>query len=308
MADTRKIEKDLFKDELPLFRDNGKQQKGTKGKNKEVQTDRLQQVQAEWVNVDMEMEKAKKKKEKEKWDDFWFKVLVTGLVIISPFIIIYKLSESLWFNLSRKARMAEYNNIQKRNLVGAGRSKPDTDDVGFFRNSERIILYVSTSQYIYPTCKISLYMPDAKADNYTCVPWEEKQELYSVRVPGTFHSIYTDGIVSELEEYEWLCKFRKDYLLTAAVPVINYASGAENYKRDAVNFIEWVWNDKQSPIDCYVELLATDEPVKGIEWEAVNYRHYTLGTFTLERGSLDSLTNKSQRMLDKLLQEYGVKM
>lgn len=312
MTDTGKIEKDLFKDSCPRKEDSSKQQKGTKGENKEVWTERLPQGQVEWVNVDREMKKAKKEEETEKRDEFWFKVLVAGLIVIAPFIIIYELAESLWFKGCPRKRKNEYRNMMQKRVTEAGSIRPDRFDLDFFRNKDSVILHFSSSQAMYPSCEVSLYVPEDKAGGYPKVPWQDMLTLYSVRVPNTFHSYWADGYVSNLIEHGWLRKFQQEYRLTDAVPVINYSFKNSCdviwYKRELENCIHReLWDeDVKAPVECFVELLSRVEPVKGTEWVPVGYRCCPLGTFTLERGCFDKLTGRSRRRLERILEGHGV--
>ena len=201
--------------------------------------------------------------------------------------------------------------MQKR-AAEAKRVRPDRFDFDFFRNRDKVILYFNSSQSMYPSCEVSLYVPEDKADGYHKVPWQDKRELYSVRVPNTFHSYWAEGYVSDLVEHGWLRKFQQDYRLTDAVPVINYSLKNSDdviwYNRKITNWIcTELWDEEEkAPVECFVELLSTVEPVKDTDWEMVEYRWCTLGTFTLKRGCFDRLTNKSRHRLNRILEEYGV--
>ena len=304
MRDTEKIEKQLFKDE-PVFL-------------KEVERNKGQKEIKQWAmnvyknpdEVEVEMEKAKKNKADD--SEIWIRIIVVLLVIISPLIIIYNLSEALCFRCCPKKRKDEYRNMMQKRVAEAKRVRPDRFDFDFFRNRDRGILYFNSSQAMYPSCEVSLYVPKDKANGYHKVPWQDKQKLYSVRVPNTFHSYWAEGYVSDLVEHGWLRKFQQDYRLTDAVPVINYSLKNSDdviwYNRKITNWIcTELWGEEEkAPVECFVELLSTVEPVKDTDWEIVEYRWCTLGTFTLERGCFDRLTNKSRRRLDRILEEYGV--
>ena len=260
--------------------------------------------------VEVEMEKAKKNKAND--SEIWIKIIVVVLIIISPLIIIYNLSEALCFRCCPKKRKDEYRNMMQKRVAEAKRVRPDRFDFDFFRNRDRGILYFNSSQAMYPSCEVSLYVPKDKANGYHKVPWQDKQKLYSIRVPNTFHSYWAEGYVSDLVEHGWLRKFQLDYRLTDAVPVINYAFKNSNdaiwYNRKIERCIYTeIWGEEEkAPVECFVELLSTVEPVKDTDWEMVEYRRCTLGTFTLERGCFDRLTNRSRRRLDRILEEYGV--
>ena len=304
MRNTEKIEKQLFKDE-PIFL---KELEGNKGQ-KEIKKWTMNEYKNP-DDVETEMEKVKKNKADD--SEIWIKIIVVVLVIISPLIIIYNLTESLCFRCCPRKRKDEYRNIIQKRAAEAKRVRPDRFDFDFFRNKDKIILYFNSSQAMYPSCEVSLYVPEDKADGYHKVPWQDKQKLYSVRVPNTFHSYWAEGYVSDLVEHGWLRKFQQDYRLTDAVPVINYAfknSGDViwyNRKIERCIYTEiWVEEEK-APVECFVELLSTVEPVKDTDWELVEYRRCTLGTFTLERECFDRLTNRSRRRLDRILEEYGV--
>ena len=306
MRKTKKIEKQLFKDE-PIFLKEVEDNKG----QKEIK--KWKWTMNEYKNpdeVEVEMEKAKKNKADD--SEIWIKIIVVVLVIISPLIIIYNLSEALCFRCCPKKRKDEYRNMMQKRVAEAKRVRPDRFDFDFFRNRDKVILYFSSSQAMYPSCEVSLYVPEDKADGYNKVPWQDKRELYSVRVPNTFHSYWAEGYVSDLVEHGWLRKFQQDYRLTNAVPVINYAfknsSDVIWYNRKITNWIcTELWGEEEkAPVECFVELLSTVEPVKDTDWEMVEYRWCTLGTFTLKRGCFDRLTNKSRHRLNRILEEYGV--
>ena len=304
MRNTEKIEKQLFKDE-PIFL---KELEGNKGQ-KEIK----KWTMNEYKNPDeVETEMEKVKKDKADDSEIWIKIIVVVLVIISPLIIIYNLTESLCFRCCPRKRKDEYRNIIQKRAAEAKRVRPDRFDFDFFRNRDKVILYFNSSQAMYPSCEVSLYVPEDKADGYNKVPWQDKRELYSVRVPNTFHSYWAEGYVSDLVEHGWLRKFQQDYRLTNAVPVINYAfknSGDViwyNRKIERCIYTEIWGEEEKAPVECFVELLSTVEPVKDTDWELVEYRRCTLGTFTLERECFDRLTNRSRRRLDRILEEYGV--
>lgn len=244
--------------------------------------------------------------------EIWIKIIVVVLVIISPLIIIYNLTESFCFRCYPRKRKDEYRNMMQERAAEAKRVRPDRFDFDFFRNRDKVILYFSSSQAMYPSCEVSLYVPEDKADGYHKVPWQDKRELYSVRVPNTFHSYWAEGYVSDLVEHGWLRKFQQDYRLTDAVPVINYSLKNSDdviwYNRKISNCIYTeLWDEEEkAPVECFVELLSTVEPVKDTDWEMVEYRWCTLGTFTLERGCFDRLTNRSRRRLEQILEEYGI--
>ena len=304
MRDTEKIEKQLFKDE-PVFL-------------KEVERNKGQKEIKQWAmnvyknpdEVEVEMEKAKKNKADD--SEIWIRIIVVLLVIISPLIIIYNLTETLCFRCCPRKRKDEYRNMMQKRAAEAKRIRPDRFDFDFFRNKDKIILYFNSSQAMYPSCEVSLYVPEDKADGYHKIPWQDKRELYSVRVPNTFHSYWAEGYVSDLVEHGWLRKFQQDYRLTDAVPVINYSLKNSDdviwYNRKISNCIYTeLWDEEEkAPVECFVELLSTVEPVKDTDWELVEYRWCTLGTFTLKRGCFDRLTNKSRHRLNRILEEYGV--
>ena len=304
MRDTEKIEKQLFKDE-PVYL---KEVEGNKGQ-KEIKQWAMN-VYKNPDEVEVEMEKAKKNNADD--SEIWIKIIVVVLVIISPLIIIYNLSEALCFRCCPRKRKDEYRNMMQKRAAEAKRIRPDHFNFDFFRNRDRGILYFNSSQAMYPSCEVSLYVPKDKANGYHKVPWQDKQKLYSIRVPNTFHSYWTEGYVSDLVDHGWLRKFQQDYRLTDAVPVINYAFKNSNdaiwYNRKIERCIYTeIWGEEEkAPVECFVELLSTVEPVKDIDWELVEYRRCTLGTFTLERGCFDRLTNRSRRRLDRILEEYGV--
>ena len=260
--------------------------------------------------VEVEMEKAKKNKADD--SEIWIRIIVVVLVIISPLIIIYNLTETLCFRCCPRKRKDEYRNMMQKRAAEAKRIRPDRFDFDFFRNKDKIILYFNSSQAMYPSCEVSLYVPEDKADGYHKIPWQDKRELYSVRVPNTFHSYWAEGYVSDLVEHGWLRKFQQDYRLTDAVPVINYSLKNSDdviwYNRKISNCIYTeLWDEEEkAPVECFVELLSTVEPVKDTDWELVEYRWCTLGTFTLKRGCFDRLTNKSRHRLNRILEEYGV--
>lgn len=306
MMDTEKIEKQLFKDE-PVFL---KEVEGNKGQK---ETKKLEWTMSEYRHpdeVEVEMEKVKKNKADD--SEIWIKIIVVVLVIISPLIIIYNLTESFCFRCYPRKRKDEYRNMMQKRAAEAKRVRPDRFDFDFFRNRDKVILYFNSSQAMYPSCEVSLYVPEDKADGYHKVPWQDKRELYSVRVPNTFHSYWAEGYVSDLVEHGWLRKFQQDYRLTDAVPVINYSLKNSGdviwYNRKISNCIYTeLWDEEEkAPVECFVELLSTVEPVKDTDWEMVEYRWCTLGTFTLERGCFDRLTNRSRRRLNRILEEYGI--
>ena len=254
----------------------------------------------------------KEKNNKADDSEIWIKIIVVVLVIISPLIIIYNLAESFCFRCYPRKRKDEYRNMMQKRAAEAKRVRPDRFDFDFFRNRDKVILYFSSSQAMYPSCEVSLYVPEDKADRYHKVPWQDKQKLYSVRVPNTFHSYWAEGYVSDLVEHGWLRKFQQDYRLTDAVPVINYSLKNSDdviwYNRKISNCIYTeLWDEEEkAPVECFVELLSTVEPDKDTDWEMVEYRWCTLGTFTLERECFDRLTNRSRRRLDRILEEYGI--
>lgn len=306
MMDTEKIEKQLFKDE-PVFL---KEVEGNKGQK---ETKKLEWTMSEYRHpneVEVEMEKAKKNNADD--SEIWIKIIVVVLVIISPLIIIYNLAESFCFRCYPRKRKDEYRNMMQKRAAEAKRVRPDRFDFDFFRNRDKVILYFSSSQAMYPSCEVSLYVPEDKADGYHKVPWQDKRELYSVRVPNTFHSYWAEGYVSDLVEHGWLRKFQQDYHLTDAVPVINYSLKNSDdviwYNRKISNCIYTeLWDEEEkAPVECFVELLSIVEPVKDTDWEMVEYRWCTLGTFTLERGCFDRLTNRSRRRLEQILEEYSI--
>ncbi len=304
MRDIEKIEKQLFKDE-PIFL-------------KELEGNKVQKEIKKWTmneyknpdEVETEMEKVKKNKADD--NEIWIKIIVVVLVIISPLIIIYNLSEALCFRYCPRKRKDEYRNMMQKRAAEAKRVRPNRFDFDFFRNKDKIILYFNSSQAMYPSCEVSLYVPEDKTDGYHKVPWQDKRKLYSVRVPNTFHSYWAEGYVSDLVEHGWLRKFQQDYRLTDAVPVINYSLKNSDdviwYNRKISNCIYTeLWDEEEkAPVECFVELLSTVEPVKDTDWEMVEYRRCTLGTFTLKRGCFDRLTNKSRHRLNRILEEYGV--
>ncbi len=304
--DTEKIEKQLFKDE-PVFL---KEVEGNKGQK---ETKKLEWTMCEYKHpdeVEVEMEKAKKNKADD--SEIWIKIIVVVLVIISPLIIIYNQAESFCFRCYPRKRKDEYRNMMQKRAAEAKRVRPDRFDFDFFRNRDKVILYFNSSQSMYPSCEVSLYVPEDKADGYHKVPWQDKRKLYSVRVPNTFHSYWAEGYVSDLVEHGWLRKFQQDYRLTDAVPVINYSLQNSDdviwYNRKISNCIYTeLWDEEEkAPVECFVELLSTVEPVKDTDWEMVEYRWCILGTFMLERGCFDRLTNRSRRRLDRILEEYGI--
>lgn len=254
----------------------------------------------------------KEKNNKADDSEISIKIIVVVLVIISPLIIIYNLAESFCFRCYPQKRKDEYRNMMQKRATEAKRVRPDRFDFDFFRNRDKVILYFNSSQAMYPSCEVSLYVPEDKADEYHKVPWQDKRELYSVRVPNTFHSYWAEGYVSDLVEHGWLRKFQQDYRLTDAVPVINYSLKNSDdviwYNRKISNCIYTeLWDEEEkAPVECFVELLSTVEPVKDTDWEMVEYRWCTLGTFTLERGCFDRLTNRSRRRLEQILEEYGI--
>jgi hypothetical protein len=304
MRNTEKIEKQLFKDE-PIFL-------------KELEGNKVQKEIKKWTmneyknpdEVETEMEKVKKNKADD--NEIWIKIIVVVLVIISPLIIIYNLSEALCFRYCPRKRKDEYRNMMQKRAAEARKVKPDRFDFDFFRKKDKVILYFNSSQAMYPSCEVSLYVPKDKANGYHKVPWQDKQKLYSIRVPNIFHSYWAEGYVSDLVEHGWLRKFQQDYRLTDAMPVINYAFKNSNdaiwYNRKIERCIYTeIWGEEEkAPVECFVELLSTVEPVKDTDWELVEYRRCTLGTFTLERGCFDRLTNRSRSRLDRILEEYGV--
>jgi hypothetical protein len=304
MRDTEKIEKQLFKDE-PVFL---KEVEGNKGQ-KEIK----QWAMNKYKNpdeVEVEMEKAKKNNTDD--SEIWIRIIVVVLVIISPLIIIYNLTETLCFRCCPRKRKDEYRNMMQKRAAEAKRIRPDRFDFDFFRNRDKVILYFSSSQAMYPSCEVSLYVPEEKADGYHKVPWQDKRKLYSFRAPNIFHSYWAEGYVSDLVEHGWLRKFQQDYRLTDAVPVINYSLKNSDdviwYNRKISNWIcTELWGEEEkAPVECFVELLSTVEPVKDTDWELVEYRWCPLGTFTLERGCFDRLTNRSRRRLDRILEEYRI--
>ena len=101
MRETKKIEKQLFKDE-PIFLKEVEENKG----QKEIK--KWKWTMNEYKNpdeVEVEMEKAKKNKADD--SEIWIKIIVVVLVIISPLIIIYNLTETLCFRCCPRKRKDE---------------------------------------------------------------------------------------------------------------------------------------------------------------------------------------------------------
>ena len=243
-------------------------------------------------------------------DDIWIKIIFGGLIVLSPFILLYKLGESLHFNCSQKRRKEEYRKMVKERSRRARKCVPEMDDSGFFRNADRCVVHCSTNEDIYPECNLSLCVPEEKAGNYPHVPWAQPITLYSVRVPHVFHSIWADGRVSDLNEEDWLAEFQKRWNLSDAIVVINYKHyGDDNLylrKRKIARCIMDSFpfdNEDRTPLECYVELLTDKKPMEGLEWVNVTYRFYHLGTFTLERNCFNNI--KDRKRLEKMLAGFG---
>lgn len=244
-------------------------------------------------------------------DELAFKCIVALLIVISPFILLYELVESLWFMCSTKRRKEEFRKMEGERVKDAKKHSLK-GEYGFYRNNDRYVIHYSTSQDIYPNCDISIWVPETKASDYPRVPWLDTMELYSIKVPYTFHSCWTDGYVSDLEEADWLADFKMKWNLVNAIAVINYNTGgyetflrsrkAETFILDAFPFDD----EERTPLECFVELLTDKKPMDGLEYETVLYRFVPMGRFRLERKTYSQLTGSSRKKLGKILNEYGL--
>ena len=245
-------------------------------------------------------------------DDIWIKIIFGGLIVLSPFILLYELGESLHFKCSQKRRKEEYRKMLDERARKASKCVPKKDDHHYYRNSDRYIIHCSTNESIYPQCNLSLWIPGDKADDYHRVPWAQPITLYSVKVPHVFHSIWADGQISDLNEEDWLAEFQKRWNLSNAVVVINYKHYEDDnfYLRqrkiersfmDTFPPLDW---EEWTPLECYVELLTDKKPLEGLEWEKVKYRYCHLGTFTLERNCFHDIQDRKR--LENILNNYGV--
>ena len=244
-------------------------------------------------------------------DDIRIKIIFGGLIVLSPFILLYELGENLHFKCSQKRRKEEYRKMVKERERKARKCVPEMDDSGFFRNADRCAVHYSTNEDIYPECHLSLWVPDDKAGDYPRVPWSQTVGLYSVKVPHVLHSYWADGRVSDLNEEDWLAEFQMKWNLPEAVVVINY----KHYEDDNFHHLrkrkierciidsplDW---GEWTPLECYVELLTDKKPMEGLEWEKVEYRYCHLDTFTLERNCFHSI--KEHKRLENILNGYGV--
>ena len=244
-------------------------------------------------------------------DELGFKCIVAILIVISPFILLYELGESLWFRCSSKRRKEEFRKMEGESIKYAKKHSPK-EEHGFYRNHDRYVIHYNTCQEIYPICDISIWVPESRANDYPHVPWLDTMELYSIKVPYTFHSCWADGYVSDLEESAWLADFKMKWNLVNAIAVINYnADGYEsllrNRKADTFIMDTFPFDDEDwKPLECFVELLTDKKPMEGLDWEIVKYRYCPLGRFRLERKTYAQLTGSSRKKLGQILNEYGL--
>lgn len=296
MKKNEKIEKELFMEQEPCP-EKKKDKKKTGGEKSEKET-------IEWKPI----ENVRKGVDK---NELVFKCIVAILIGISPFILLYELAESLWFRCSSKRRKEEFRKMEGESIKYAKKHHP-TEEHGFYRNHDRYVIHYNTCQSLYPKCDISIWVPDAKAKDYPRVPWLDTKELYSIKVPYTFHSCWMDGYVSDLEEADWLADFKMKSNLVNAIAVINY--NADGYEillrsRRADTFILDTFPfdyEERTPLECFVELLTDKKPMEGLDWEIVKYRYCPLGRFRLERKTYAQLTGSSRKKLGKILNDYGL--
>ena len=244
-----------------------------------------------------------KKKENKLFNDTAFEILLVSLIILLlPFELIYDLAEHIYFKCSKQKRSNEY----RRMMLGQAKTpiRLEQEVPGFFRNKEKLVKQFCSSEHQYPNCEVYFWIPQLVTEKYPDVPWFKKT-VYSVRVPYTFHCYYTNGFVSNLLDYDWLLKFQRVYNLTKAVPVINYTRqtdwGREFWKKYSRSLLD---TEEYDEIECFVELLTETEPMEGLEYEKVNYMCYHAGTYQLKRHHFDILTSKSHRKLNEIIEKY----
>lgn len=296
MKKNEKIEKELFMEQEPC---------PEKKKDKKAAGEKSEKEIIEWKPMENKVRKG------QDTDELGFKCIVAILIVILPFILLYELGESLWFRCSSKRRKEEFRKMEGESIKYAKKHSP-TEEHGFYRNHDRYVIHYNTCQEIYPKCDISIWVPDAKAKDYPRVPWLDAKELYSIKVPYTFHSCWTDGYVSDLEEVDWLADFKMKSNLVNAIAVINYnTDGYETLLRSrrADTFILDTFpfeDEERTPLECFVELLTDKKPMDGLEYEKVLYRFVPMGRFRLERKTYSQLTGSSRKKLGKILNEYGL--
>lgn len=296
MKNDEKIEKELFMEQEPC---------PEKIKEKKTTGDKNEKEIIEWKPMENKVRKGLDT------DELAFKCIVAMLIVIAPFILLYELGESLWFRCSSKRRREEFRKMEGERVKYAKKHSPK-EERDFYRNNDRCVIHYSTSRDIYPKCDISIWVPEAKTNDYPRVPWLDTKELYSIKVPYTFHSSWADGYVSDLEEADCLADFKMKWNLVNAISVINYnADGYETFfrSRKADTFILDTFpfdDEERTPLECFVELLTDKKPMYGLEYEKVLYRFVPMGRFRLERKSYDRLTDSSRKKLGKILNEYGL--
>ena len=229
------------------------------------------------------------------------KLIMLILILLIPFELLYNLIDYMSFKCSKHKRTNEYRKlILGRNLRTIELKQPP---LTFIRNKDKLVKQFCSSENQYPLCDIFIWIPEIVASQYPNVPWQRKT-VYSVCVPKTFHCYYTNGYISSLHECDWLFKFQRTYNLSKAVPVINYAKQTnweKVYLRQYAPPI--ISDDEEESIDCFVELLSENEPMKGLMWEKKDYLFFHVGTFQLKRGSIDVLTERSNTKLNKIMND-----
>lgn len=293
------IERSLFKDETVSLE---KEQEVIK------KYEWLTNYECSPENMEAEMEKARKEKAKDRADEWTFKSIIALLLLFSPFILLFELAESILFRCSSKRRMREFRKMVSENIRDTNH-RPKA--AGFSHNYGRYIIHYNTFMEIYPDCDISIWVPEEKVCDHPSVPWQKTMELFSIKVPYTFHSCQADGYVSDLEESDWLLDFKKKLGLTSAIAVINYdAEGFESFLRhrytDAFMDTFPFEPEALTPLVCSVELLVDSEPGDGVCWVKTKYRCCPLGRFRLERKSYVQLTGNSRKRLERILDDYAL--
>lgn len=296
MKNNEKIEKELFLEQEPC---------PEQIQDKKTTIDIFDKEIIKWKPMDNNVRKGVDKNE------LAFKCIVAMLIVIAPFILFYELGESFWFRCSSKKRKEEFKQMERERAKYAKKHSPK-EERNFYRNNDRCVIHYSTSQDIYPKCDISIWVPETKVNDYPRVPWMDTMELYSIKMPYTFHSYWADGYVSDLAEADWLADFKMKWGLVNAISVINYDSNgyetifrsrkAETFFLDTFPFDD----EERTPLECFVELLTDKKPMDGLEYEKVLYRFVPMGEFRLERKSYDRLTGSSRKKLGRILDEYGL--
>ena len=206
---------------------------------------------------------------------------------------------------------------EMKDAISLGVGEPDFDtpwhirDEGIYSLEKGRTFYTSNSGLKELRQEICRYMKRTQDIDYV---WDEEVFITvggSEAIDLMFRAMINEGDEVLIPQPSYV-SYEPCAILADAVPVINYAFKISNdaiwYNRKIERCIYTeIWGEEEkAPVECFVELLSTVEPVKDTDWELVEYRRCTLGTFTLERGCFDQLTNRSRRRLDRILEEYGV--